>query len=124
MKKLLLGLGSIAAVIAPVAAVISCGDDAKKPATDTTTTTGEATITVALTAPASGTKIQLSDDVTKVTTNADFGTSTTAANITLNGATLHVTFSANATQDTIKAAITTAVTSNSAFTNCFEASAS
>ena len=34
MKKLLLGLGSIASVVAPVAAVISCGDDSK------TTTTG------------------------------------------------------------------------------------
>ena len=29
MKKLLLGLGSIASVVAPVAAVISCGDDSK-----------------------------------------------------------------------------------------------
>ena len=27
MKKLLLGLGSIAAIAAPIAAVVSCGDD-------------------------------------------------------------------------------------------------
>lgn len=44
MKKLLLGLGSIASVIAPIAAVVSCGDDAKTPAntgnTDQKPTTG------------------------------------------------------------------------------------
>ena len=35
MKKLLLGLGSIASVVAPIAAVISCGDDSKAPAAGT-----------------------------------------------------------------------------------------
>ena len=42
MKKLLLGLGSIASVVAPVAAVISCGSDAKTdtPANNNGTGTG------------------------------------------------------------------------------------
>ncbi|MCK5807056.1 MAG: hypothetical protein KAG91_01520 [Mycoplasmataceae bacterium] len=44
MKKLLLGLGSIAAVAAPIAAVVSCGDEATpnvKPGKVITTTTAE-----------------------------------------------------------------------------------
>ena len=45
MKKLLLGLGSIASVVAPVAAVISCGDDSK-------TTTGTQVHTVTMTGQA------------------------------------------------------------------------
>ena len=50
MKKLLLGLGSIMTVVAPVAAVISCGDSKAKNA-DTTKTTiknGEASLSIVL----------------------------------------------------------------------------
>ena len=50
MKKLLLGLGSIMTVVAPVAAVISCGDDKEKNNTNTQTTTkgGETAISATL----------------------------------------------------------------------------
>ena len=46
MKKLLLGLGSIASVVAPVAAVVSCGDDSTTPGTNGTQGTEGHTVTI------------------------------------------------------------------------------
>lgn len=65
MKKLLLGLGSLAAVVSPIAAVVSCGSD--KESTSTKQTAPE-TKTVAQTTTYNGVEYQLSD-LTEVNRN-------------------------------------------------------
>ena len=67
MKKLLLGLGSIASVVAPVAAVISCGDDSKTPAAGTQVHTVAITGT-ALTAVTHGLNANLGITATNIDT--------------------------------------------------------
>ena len=50
MKKFILGLGSVAAAVAPIAAVVSCGSDEDSKGTLTITDAEKATVITALTA--------------------------------------------------------------------------